>query len=225
MDARKKYWEDNIEKWNGYYNFSHTKEEFEGSLIFRWVYRTFIGPVEALLMKRRYQITSNFLDANVHSKTSFNDLGCGGGVFSILALQKGAKVSAIDFTDAALNLTSEAVNFYGGISSNLQLIKMDLRSDTPPFADVSIAMGVAPYMEDIESFLGRTLSSTNLMMCNFVSPDHMINRVRQKIPYLNVRRLVFHSPEMIETILQKNCFSLKSRIKLGTGFVDVYVRE
>lgn len=225
IDERMKYWEDNIDKWNMYYKYSHSKEEFQGSALFRIIYRHFIGPIEAFLMKKRYEITKQFIHSNLKPNETFNDLGCGAGMFTVLALQIGAKVNAVDFTKAALKLTREAVRFHALDESKVDTVNLDLRNDIPPRANVTIAMGLAPYISDIEHFLLRVFPKTDVLMFNYVSDTSLMNRFRMKFPTLNVRGLEFHNTETVDLVASRCGFTLLSRQKLGTGFVDTFVRE
>jgi SAM-dependent methyltransferase len=225
MDERVQYWEANINKWNAYYEFSHSDEELNGPRPFRRFYRAYLVPVEAWLMKRRYKMTIDFIEANLSPGKSFNDLGCGAGMFTLAGLEKGAHVNAIDFADTSLKTTLETAARNGVSSDNLKTLKLDLRVDSPPFADVTIAMGVAPYIEDVDDFLGRVLASTNVFCCNYVNQNLPLNWLRKIFPILNVRKLYFHSPRKITRIATSKGFDIVSRVKLGTGFVDVYQRK
>jgi SAM-dependent methyltransferase len=225
MDERVQYWESNINKWNSYYEFSHSDEELNGPRYFRRFYRAYLVPIEAWLMKRRYKMTIDFIESNLVSGKSFNDLGCGAGMFTIAALKKGAHVNAIDFAETSLKTTREGAVRNGVNTSKLKTLKLDLRVEAPPFADVTIAMGVAPYIEDVEEFLGRVLASTDVFCCNYVNQNQPLNWLRKVLPVLNVRKLYFHSPRRISLIVTSKGFNLISRIKLGTGFVDIYQRK
>jgi ubiquinone/menaquinone biosynthesis C-methylase UbiE len=225
MDERIQYWESNINKWNAYYEFSHSDEELNGPKVFRKFYRAYIVPVEAWLMKRRYKMTIDFIESNLEPGKSFNDLGCGAGMFTIAALEKGASVNAIDFAETSLKTTLETATRNGVSTRKLKTLKLDLRVDAPPFADVTIAMGVAPYIENVEEFLERVLSSTNVFCCNYVNQNQPVNWLRRVLPVLNVRKLNFHSPRKIAYVVSSKGFDLTSRVKLGTGFVDVYQRK
>ena len=163
-------------------------------------------------MKRRFRLTNDFIDSYLLPECSFNDLGCGAGMFTIAALEKGSHVNAIDFAETSLNTTLEAATRNNRNTKNLNIVKLDLRFETPPFANVTIAMGVAPYIEDVEDFLVRILSSTDVFCCNFIDQNHPLNWLRRMLPVLNVRKLYFHSPKEFSHIVFANGFSIISRV-------------
>jgi SAM-dependent methyltransferase len=228
MDSnhRVQYWENNIERWNSYYHLSHSEEELSGPRWFRFLYKIFLVPIEAWLMKKRFQKTIAYLDKFIDGKSTFVDLGCGAGLFSEYALPKAKKVIAVDFAKASVNLTKEGLtNSLVAPIAKYEVLLIDLRHDQPPVGDVALAMGLAPYIEDIEPFLQNVLSSTTTLCCNYVNPRNPFNILRRFFPVLNVRGYVFHDPGYIENIVSRLGFQILKRERFATGYIDIYVKS
>jgi SAM-dependent methyltransferase len=221
------YWEANIEKWgNLYLDISHGHEEFKGPKALGFIYNRTLVPWEAHLMKTRYQQTMDFLKTSLHQEALLSDVGCGTGVFTVMALQAGARVNAIDFSSSALNATRALVEKTSpALASRVTYHHLDLRTDELPKSDVALMVGVLPYIADAEATMTRVLSSTQKILVQYVDRNSPSNLIRRALPILNVRSLNFHSREQIESLASRLGFRRTSCEKLGTGYMDQFVRS
>jgi SAM-dependent methyltransferase len=222
------YWEKNITEWGAFYlDISHGHERLNGPAWLNWVYKHTIVPIEAKLMAKRHEITTKFIRENVKPGVVFADLGCGTGIFVVEALMQGAaKVQAVDFTSSALEATKKLVEKFAPEKADLvQYYKLDLQADKHPVSDVSICVGVTPYMQNLEGFLGNAMSATKLMLCQFSAPDNWANRIRTLVPFLNVRKLIFHSRRNVDAVLAKLSSKTIHREDFATGYIDIIKKD
>lgn len=225
MPDYRQYWQDNIARWSELYlDISHGHEKLEAPHWLGKLYNSTIAKHEARLMRQRYELTARFIDRNVSAGCVFADIGCGSGIFVVEALKRKARVCAIDFSDQSLALTKANVERYvpnGDVSYH----KLDISQDELPRSDVAIMVGVAPYLSDMDSFLDRILASTDILLIQYVDPYHWANRVRRLLPFLNVRRLIFHSPRDVALAYTQRGWRLLERVRFGTGFIDIVCRS
>lgn len=221
------YWENNIDKWGELYlEQSHSFEQLNGSKILTYLYQKTIYRLESLLMKKRYEITMKFIENYVKEGVRFNDIGCGTGIFTIAALKKGAIVNAIDFSDKALMITKERVKVHAGdFIHNVKYFRLNVENEKLPASDISMAMGVTPYIKDIQTFYRNTFNCTDYFYCQITDSSHYLNKLRQLQPYLNVRNLIFHSKHEIEKVLNQQNIQIVSRDSFATGFIDLYKKQ
>jgi SAM-dependent methyltransferase len=221
MTDYRRYWDQNIDRWGDLYlEISHGHEVLDAPAPLRWLYNNGIARYEAKLMKERYERAALHVRLNAEPGEVFADIGCGTGIFSILALQNGATVHAIDFSEKALTITKTNVEKHvpdGDIEYNL----IDVQKEPLPRSDFALAMGVTPYIEDIETFPGNVLPHTRQLFIQYNDPGHWANRLRTQIPVLNVRNLVFHSPEKITAAYTGHGWRLVRRYNFATGFIDL----
>lgn len=218
------YWDENIEKWGELYlEQSHAFEDFNAPRWLNWVYKKTIYKLEARLMKHRYAITMKFISDYVKPGMRFNDIGCGTGVFTIAALQRGALVNAIDFSEKALEITQQRIlKHVPDFIENAKFYHLDAAQEPLPKAEISIAMGVTPYISDLASFYKNILTNTDTFYCLLTDSENLMNKLRGKLPFLNVRRLIFYNRAQVNELINLYHFKLLSRTKFATGFIDLY---
>lgn len=224
MSNYRDYWEHNVDAWGEYYlDISHGHESLHGPKWLSALYRPTIGRLERRLMTERYARTIQFLDHYVKSGTVVSDLGCGTGVFVIEALKRGAKVNAVDFTQSALATTKKSVEKYfpkGEVSYH----QLDIQEMAPPASDITLAQGLTPYISDLPAFMKNALSKTGVLFCLYADPDHWANKLRRSLPFLDVRRLRYHSRESVDALYKTHGWSLIERRDFATGYLDLASR-
>ena len=220
MTNYQKYWNENIEDWGKFYlQVSHGHETLHAPHWLSKIYNRTIARHEARLMQERFSLTLQFMDKNIRSGQTFVDIGCGTGIFTVEALKRGANVIAIDFSSKALEITKMNVDKHIS-NAKVEFHKLNIAAESLPESDVSIMVGVAPYVQNIEQTMDNVLSSTKKLFGHFVDPKHWANTVRSALPVLNVRRLIFHERKIIDAAYKKNEFILENRKFFGTGYLD-----
>ena len=222
----KEYWDQNIESWGKFYlNESHSGEVFNCPQWFSFVYNKTIVPIEAKLMEERYKLTLDFVDKYAKPGMTFADIGCGTGIFTIEMLKRGANVIAIDLSDSSLLATEININKRNqNFSGSIEYLKLDVAKEKIPKADVALAMGVTPYVKNIEKFYGNILPSVDLFCCLFLDPKHWANKVRKFLPLLNVRDMNCFEKVRISRLNEQYCFKQLERRNFGSGYIDYVER-
>jgi len=225
MKLYKQYWEENIAQWGELYlDISHGHEKFSGPVWYSSAYHASIGRLERKLMAQRYEITKAFIDQYVKPGTTFSDLGCGTGIFTVQALQKGAKVNAIDFSKSALEITQRNVLKYAP-EGEILFQQADVQADELPESDISLAMGLTPYLTDLPAFMQHVLPKTKLLYCLFIDPSHWANRLRGLLPFLNVRGLRCHAKSQVDKLYAQHGWRLVQRRVFATGYIDLATKN
>lgn len=215
------YWDQNIEHWGKMYG-----EDFRGQEALRvpgvmsLLYNKTIAKYEARLMQDRYARTMRFLDTYVSPGTIVSDIGCGTGLFTVAALQMGAEVHAIDFSDNALKITEETVKRFMP-NGKVKFHNLNVQTDNLPRSDIALCVGVTPYIADLSTFLNNILSSSDMLFCHYCDPDHWANKLRAFAPNLNVRNIIFHSKDKVDAVYSEHNWLLKERISFATGYIDL----
>lgn len=217
------YWEKNIERWADLYlEISHGHEELRGNKFVSKLYNLTIARYESRLMRDRYMCTMKFINDHVRVGVTVSDIGCGTGIFVVQALLMGAKVNAIDFSEAALKVTKKNVEKNAPqFRDNVTYHHLNIEQQPLPKSDVAFAIGVTPYIRDLQSCYKNILSSTNMFYCLVVDKGHWANRIRTVVPALNVRDLCFYTRGYVDTLLKQNSWELVNREKFATGFLDL----
>jgi SAM-dependent methyltransferase len=221
-DTFKDYWDNNIGLWaDKYLDISHGRETFDRPAWFTAAYNATIGRLEHRLMKERYERTIAFINNFVFEGTTFTDLGCGTGIFVVAALKRGASVNAVDFSPSSLQATRRAVDSHMP-NGSVNYLHMDLRAPTElPKSDVTLAMGVTPYLPDVRPMLSRAIASTDLLCCQYTDPKDWASRVRRAFPALDVRSLQCHDKGDVDKIYLENGATRLERNKFASGYIDV----
>jgi predicted RNA methylase len=217
------YWNQNIERWGDFYlDISHGHETLNAPPWLAAMYRATVGRLERRLMAERYARTVVFLDRFVRPGITLSDLGCGTGIFVVEALKRGAVVNAIDFAPTAITITRDNVQRYAP-SGTVNYRVADVTRDSLPLSDLALAMGLAPYIADLQAFLDNVLPTTEMLLCLYVDPDRWSNRLRAWLPLLNVRRLQFHKRSAVDAIYHRHAWQLIERRNFATGYIDLVV--
>jgi len=221
-DGYLKYWEANVEKWgNLYHSASHSGEKLQAPGWLSWLYLRTAGLCEAALMKRRYALTMDYI-SKLEPGTHLLDIGCGTGIFTVQALIRGCRVTAVDFAEAALAATrSAAERACPGAMGRLELFNLDVRKDAIPAADHVLLVGVLPYIDDPAFLLDQVARSARTALIQFNDAGHWANRTRTVISSLNVRRLEFHRLDSIAARLSRKGWVLTSKTRFATGYMLV----
>lgn len=222
----KNYWNKNVEEWgNLYLEISHGHESFHCSKFLGILYNKFIIPIEANLMKVRYQKTMNFIDKYVSKNITVSDIGCGTGIFAVHCLKKGARVNLIDISESSLNITRHNICVEVPDSQKkTSYYLMDAQKCQLPKSEVSIAVGVLPYIEDVEAFFSNALSQTDILFCQFSSSHNPFNWLRRYCKFLNVRNLQFQSKDECKEISARHGFEMVECERFATGYLMILQR-
>jgi hypothetical protein len=76
----------------------------------------------------------------------------------------------------------------------------------------------------VGKFLSNVLPETDAIFLSFIDNNHWANRLRRRLPILNVRSLIGCSISDIDRSYALHGFEVVSRQRLGTGFMDCAVR-
>ncbi|OGN90480.1 MAG: hypothetical protein A2Z70_01015 [Chloroflexi bacterium RBG_13_48_17] len=221
----KEYWQKNIEAYGKFYDKT-SEEQIIASKPLAALYRAFIFPAERRLVLERYRKVIGFIERSVKPGMRVVDLGCGTGVFTTELLLRGASVIAVDYVETALTATKKRViEMLPEKQSNIEYLFLDVMEKPLPKSDVVIAIGVAPYIDSIETFMNHILPTTDRFYCLFLNKYHWINRVRRLLRFLNVRRYRYSDDKIIKELLTKDGFLLVSREKIATGYLDEIERK
>jgi predicted TPR repeat methyltransferase len=220
------YWDRNIDKWSELYlDISHGHETLAGPRWFASLYQGTIGRIERRLMAERYAETVAFLKTYIGAQTVVSDLGCGTGLFVVEALRLGAaSVNAIDFTNAALEITKKNVAKHAP-NGRATYTRADVQVDPVPKSDIAVAMGITCYLTDLSAFFANVLPTTGVLFSNFIDPAHWASRVRKVLPFLDVRSLQCYAPAEVDRLYAKHGWELVERRPFATGFLDLAKRR
>jgi hypothetical protein len=215
------YWNRNIDLWGDkYLEISHGHESFDRPAWFISLYNATIGRLEQKLMKERYRRTISFIDEYVNPGIRFSDLGCGTGIFVVEAARRGAIVSAVDFSEASLNTTRKTVESLA-LEASVTFLQMDVQTGSLPQADVTLAMGITPYLTDIEAFLLNVLPKTQILCCQYTDPYNWASIIRRAFPFLDVRSLRCYGKSQVDAAYRKNGATLVKREPFASGYIDI----
>lgn len=212
----KNYWEENIERFAGFYGKQSGEDIIAPSFI-SFIYRNLIFPIERKFMVDRYNIVSSYIEKNVRDGMKVADVGCGSGIFTGQMASKEAKVYAIDYNESALSLTKKNLSI--DQLKYVEFLKLDIVDEHIPTVDLVISIGVLPYINDIDKYFDNILPFTSLFLFNFLEHNHPLNKLRRKIPVLDVRNYSYHSFQEIRRKIEDKKFGIISIEKLATGFV------
>jgi precorrin-6B methylase 2 len=217
-ERTRQYWEDNIEGFAGFYDLG-SEEAIDAPAGLRWLYRRFLLPIEKRYMRLRYEMVCRFIDAHVHAGMEVADIGCGSGIFTARMALRGARVHALDYTQSALDLVRGSLMRSDIDPDQVTLHHLDVTREAIPPVQAAIAIGVLTYVERAEDLLQHVLPYTDRLLVNFIDRDHLLNRVRRRLPALDVRHLAYHTREDLESDIRRHGFCVDSAEPLATGVV------
>jgi len=227
LDRTKEYWNQNIANWGKFYSdSSHSEESFDTPRVLGTLYHWLITPIEAKLMKKRYQLTMNFIENYVKEGMVVVDVGCGTGIFTIELLKRGAQVKAVDFAQSSLDLTKTLVEkVIPNYSANVEYLLIDVSKQQLPKSDLVIAMGVTPYINNLEDFYCNILPTTTIFYCLIMNPKSWINIIRKFLPFLNIRKINWFEKAFVDDILRRYDWNLVSREDFASGYLDIAIKK
>jgi SAM-dependent methyltransferase len=214
--SSKEYWEKNIKGFGGFYDKT-SEETLQGPSLLRFLYRNTIFHLEKKYMKQRFDMVSDYLNKNILSGMHVADIGCGSGIYTKHMASMGAKVFALDFTKSALELTKESLT--DNESKLVDFFQCDISAHPLAPVESAIAIGVFPYIEDLESCFDNILPHTNMFLFNVLDARSCLNIIRKKMPLLDVRGYYYHSLDDIRHILIERNFQIICVKKLATGLM------
>mgnify|MGYP000618455033 CR=1 FL=1 len=217
MNKHKKYWENNIEGFSGFYDTT-SEETIQGNKLFAWLYKHIVFPMEKKYMQVRHKMVSDFIDEHIMSGSVVADIGCGSGIYSKkMAALVGSqgKVHALDFTAASIKLVNN--NLSGIEKAHVVIQQFDIVKEHIPNVDIAISIGVLPYIDDLNVYLKNIIPYTNKVYFNFLDADHWLNKVRRYLPFLNARDYSYHAFKDIQKYLEEAGFSVETIQVLATG--------
>ena len=106
----------------------------------------------------------------------------------------------------------------------VRCLKLDIQNQQIPASDVSLAVGIVPYIGDISEFFSNAMANTTSALVSFVSESSFYSRIRRRASFLNVRNVKFHNVDDVDRCWLEYDFGANSRQKLGTGFIDIASR-
>ncbi len=211
------YWERNIKGFSGFYD-KGSEENIAGPKALVPFYKFLVFPLEKNVMKKRFKLTTDFIQRNIKPGSSAADIGCGSGIFTKYMVFCGAgKVYALDFTQSALALTKGLLS--GEELKKVELICRNVARQQIPKSDVALALGVLPYVEDIKVFFQNVLPFTSCVLFNYLEQDVFCNRVRQTIKALDPRKYNYHRTQEIIALLSAYNFKVTRRSRIGQGYL------
>lgn len=212
----KRYWETNIRGFAGFYD-RESEENINASSLVSFFYRKAIFPIEKKYMAERYNMVLRFIDDFIKPGMLVADIGCGSGIYTKILVNRGAKVIALDFAQNALEMTEQALTRDECMS--VTMLQRDITIENIPDVDVALAIGVVPYIKEPCQFFSHVLPHTGRLLFNFLDANHLLNAVRRRVPFLDVRGYHYHRLADINETLNYNSFSIRRCIRLATGMM------
>jgi len=228
-DPYRDYWRENLERWAGLYDAGAADghlENLRGHKAVAAVYRHTVIRLERRLLRDRLELCRSFIRRYVSPGQLTSDIGCGTGILTTALLARGARVVAVDFLEMALAATRERVtSTLPQDAHRVTYMLLDVRTAPAPAVDVSIAMGLAPYVADVDIFFRNVVLPATTSYCHFIDSEHWANRIRRLLPFLNVRSLNYTTTYEADRRYRANGLTLLERDRLGSGFLDVIRRQ
>lgn len=213
---RKEYWQENISGFSGFYD-KQSEENIRGFLPFTFLYKHTVFHLEKKYMKQRFDMVMNFIQSNVQGSKRVADIGCGSGIYTKAMVNQGAHVYAIDFTQQALDLTRHALSVKECLQ--VEFICADIHEQSIPSVDVAIAIGVLPYIDNLDKFFDHILPQTHHVLMNFLNADDVLNQIRARLKWLDVRGYSYQRIDDIKQKLAQRGFDIVRILPLATGYM------
>ena len=227
MDKSRDYWNKNIELWGKFYlGISHQGEKMIGPGWLLFLYDKIILPIESRLMAKRYKITVDLIHKHIDPGMRVADVGCGTGIFTLEILNLGGTVVAIDNAQKSLELTHELIEKHlPERAGDVEYLMGDAMNMDIPKTDAALAMGLTPYINDIETFFDNILPTTNKLICLILNSGHWANRIRQLFPLINTRRMNWFQKSQVDNSYKRHKWRLLTRRNFASGYIDVAIRR
>ena len=216
-NVNKEYWENNIEGFAGFYDVQSEETFNSGFWGFDYFYKKIILPLEKKWMLTRHQYVSNYIKDHVTSGMKTADIGCGSGVYVKAMISKGAFVYALDYAESAISLTTRNLTVEELNAATIQ--PFDITQDHIPRVDVALAIGVLPYISNLDGFLDNILPYATRVLFNYLDRNNIFNVIRRHITFLDVRNYSYHSSAEVRRKIIERGFRIVDTAKLATGFI------
>ena len=211
------YWEKNIEGFSGFYD-TQSEEHIIGNKFFTWLYKMVLFPVEKKYMFERHKHVSNYIKDNVKAGMIVADIGCGSGVYVLKMIdQNASKVYALDYAKSAIELSKR--NLKDSDQNKIHYKVFDVTKESIAKTDVAISIGVLPYIDDIETYLNNILPYTDAFFFNYLDSNNLLNKLRIKLGFLDVRKYSYHNFEEIFKLPIVQDFTLVKKVRLASGWM------
>ena len=215
--ANKEYWEKNIEGFAGFYDVQSEERFNSGLWGFDCFYRKAILPLEKKWMRSRHQYVTNYIENTIKAGMKTADIGCGSGIYVKAMISKGAFVDAFDYASSAISLTTRNLSAPELNAARIQLLDITKNQIRP--VDVALAIGVLPYINDLDGFLDNILPYTTRFLFNYLNKNNLCNVVRRHITFLDVRKYSYHTPAEVTQKVTEKGFRIVNVARLATGFI------
>jgi hypothetical protein len=215
--VNKEYWENNIEGFAGFYDVQSEETFNSGFWGFDRFYRKAILPLEKKWMLRRHQYVSSYIENHISAGMKAADIGCGSGVYVKAMISQGAFVYALDYANSAIALTTRNLTARELNAASIQLF--DITQNHIPPVDVALAIGVLPYITDLDRFLDNILPYATRVLFNYLDRNNIFNFVRRHLTFLDVRNYSYHTSAEITRKTRERGFKVVNVSKLATGFI------
>lgn len=215
--VNKEYWENNIEGFAGFYDVQSEESFNSGFWGFDCFYKKAILPLEKKWMLSRHQYVSNYIENTVKPGMKTADIGCGSGVYVKAMISKGAFVYALDYANSAISLTTRNLTARELNAASIQLF--DITQNHIPPVDVALAIGVLPYINNLDGFLDNILPYTARVLFNYLDKNNIFNVIRRHITFLDVRKYSYHTSAEVRRKVEERGFRIVNVAKLATGFI------
>ncbi len=208
---------ENNEAVKKYWNFEGTAEEFDEIYDNRGgIFKRFINKIFRKGMAERVAMTLKECDGR--DKTVL-DIGCGSGRIALLLAEKGMKVTGIDYSSKMIELADEYLRKYKASAKtelNVEFMRRDFMRDfdSNELFDITLALGVFDYIENLMPFL-----------------EKMKNLTKEKMIASYPAMFTFQMPIRKVWLRTRNCpvyFYTKSKLKMmyaSMGITDYKIRK
>ncbi len=214
--GRKEYWRSNIKAFTRFYD-RISEENIDAPWPVSWLYKRFVFPVEKRYMSVRYDMVCEYINRRVSREMKVADIGCGGGIYTRMMVNRGAFVFAIDYAPEALRLTRDGLTEQE--IKSVSFFELDVANTAIPESDAAIAIGVLTYTDDYMSFFNNILPRTKSLLFNFLSKRHPVNVIRRICTFLDVRKYSYLDPATVEKEIVSRGFRIVRRSPLATGIM------